>query len=76
MKQRFTASDEFIAWAQSLSGMLTKIKTEYGSAAEMAERPDWDNAKTDFALNLLRSLRVNLSKVEKELSDHAKGKFG
>jgi hypothetical protein len=56
--------------------MLTKLKTEYGTVSEMVERSDWDSAKTDFALSLLRSLRSNITKIEKELSVHVKGKFG
>ncbi len=76
MKQKFLASDKFIAWEQSLSGMLTTMKTEYGSISSMVERADWDGAKTDFALTLLRSLRSNITKLEKELSDHVNGKSG
>jgi hypothetical protein len=76
MSKPFPASDEFIVWAQSLSGMLTKMRTEYGSVSEMVERPDWDGAKTDLALKLLKTLRTNLTKVEKELTNHVSGKFG
>jgi hypothetical protein len=73
---RFKASDEFIAWAQSLSGMLTKIRTDYGGISKMVERPDWDENKTDIAVKLLNSLGVNVNKVKKELADHVSGKFG
>ena len=45
MTTQFTASDDFIVWAQSLSGMLTKMRTEYGSTQELLEHPDWDEAK-------------------------------
>jgi hypothetical protein len=76
MSKRYPASDEFIVWAQSLSGMLTKMRTEYGSVSEMVERSDWDEAKTDLALKLLKTLRTNLTKVEKELANHVNGKFG
>jgi hypothetical protein len=76
VSNRYPASDEFIVWAQSLSGMLTKMRTEYGSVAEMVEGPDWDEAKTDLALKLLKTLRTNLVKVEKELANHVNGKFG
>lgn len=74
--QRFPASDEFIVWAQSLSGMLTKMRTDYGSISEMVECPEWDEAKTDVALKLLRSLKFHLGKIEKELSSHVSGKLG
>lgn len=60
MKQRFPASDEYVVWAQSLSGMLTKIKTTYGSVSEMVEHPDWDESKTQFFL-LLGNLGFKLA---------------
>jgi hypothetical protein len=75
-RKQYPASDEFIVWAQSLSGMLTKMRTEYGSVSEMVERPEWDDAKTDLALKLLKTLRTNITKVEKELASHVNGKFG
>ena len=40
MKKKFPASDEYVVWAHSLSGMLTNIKTTYGSVGEMVEHPD------------------------------------
>lgn len=70
----FPASDEVLAWAQSLSGMLTKIKTEYGGISELVERPDWDDTKTPMMLTLLRGLRASISNAEAELTDHVKGK--
>lgn len=76
MGKSYPASDEFIVWAQSLSGMLTEMRTKYGGIAEMVERSDWDGAKTDLALKLLKTLRTNLTKVEKELANHVSGKFG
>jgi hypothetical protein len=76
MGKQYPASDEFIVWAQSLSGMLTKMRVEYGSISEMVERPDWNGAKTELALKLLKTLRTNLTKVEKELASHVSGKFG
>ena len=76
MANKFAASDELIVWAQSLSGMLTKIRTEYGGIAQMVERPDWDESKTDLALKLMKSLKINISRMEKELASHVSGKFG
>ena len=76
MAKQYPASDEFIVWAQSLSGMLTKLRTEYGSMAEMVECPQWDRARTDFALKLLKTLRTHVTKAEKELANHVKGQFG
>jgi hypothetical protein len=75
MPRKFAASDEFIAWAQSLSGMLTKLRTEYGSIAEMVEHPAWDEGKTEYAMSLVKSLRKHLSKMDTELSSHVEEKF-
>ncbi len=76
MKQQFPASDEFVVWAQSLSGMLTKIKTTYGSVSEMVEHPEWDEGKTRYFLQLVKGLRRHLVTVDKELSEHVSGKSG
>ena len=73
---RFPASDEFIVWAQSLSGMMTKIRTEYGSVSAMVEHPAWDEGKTEHALSLVKSLRTHLSKIDRELSNHVEEKLG
>jgi hypothetical protein len=75
-KQEFPASTEFILWAQSLSGLLTRLKTDYGQITEMVERPTWDEGKTTFALALIRSLRVDLAQLEEELSAHVEEKLG
>ncbi len=76
MTRKYKASDDFIAWAQSLSGMLTKIRTEFGSVSAMIEHPEWDESKTDNALFLIKSLRAHLSKIDRELSSHVQEKFG
>lgn len=73
---RFSASDEFMAWATSLSGMFTKIRTEYGSVAEMVESPEWDEGRTERALILIKSLHTQLAKIEKELTIHVNQKYG
>ena len=72
----FTASDSFISWAQSLSGLLTTIRTEYGSMPEMVESPAWDEGRTMVALNLVKSLGSQLAKVETELENHVNEKYG
>ena len=74
--RKFPASDEFIAWAQSLSGMLTKLRTEYGSVAEMVEHPAWDEGRTQYALSLIKSLHNHMAQIDAELSRHVKEKFG
>jgi hypothetical protein len=76
LPQRFPASDEYVVWAQSLSGMLTKLKTAYGSISEMVEHPEWDEGKTLHFLQLIKGLNRHLSAVDKELSEHVKGKGG
>ena len=74
--QKFEASDEFIVWAQSLSGMLTKMKTEYGGIAEMVEHRSWDEGKTNYALALIKSLHQHIAQLDAELSSHVDEKFG
>lgn len=73
---KFTASDQFIAWAHSLSGMLTKVRTKYGGVAEMVEHQMWDESQTEYALSLVRSLREQLAQIETELSSHVNEKSG
>jgi len=72
----FRASDEFIAWAQSLSGMLTNMRTEFGGMSEMVESSEWDDGRTRFALGLLESLNKQVSKITEELEIHVAEKFG
>lgn len=72
----YPASDDVIVWLQSLSGMLTRVHSEYGSFPEMVEHPDWDEGRTDLALQLIVNLREHLTKVEEELKSHVNRKFG
>ena len=74
--QKFVASDEFVVWAQSLSGMLTTMRTQYGSMAEMVEHRDWDEGKTQYAMVLIRSLHKHIAQIDRELSHHVEEKFG
>ncbi len=76
MNSKFKVSNDFIAWAQSLSGMLTTMRKEYGSMEEMVERADWDEGKTRFACSLIQNLHANLGEIEKELSRHVTDKYG
>jgi transcription termination factor NusB len=76
LRQRFPASDEYVVGAQSLSGMLTKIKTTYGSVSEMVEHAEWDEGQTRYFLQLIKGLHRHLAKVDKELSEHVSGKGG
>ncbi len=73
---RHVASDEFIVWLKSLSGMLTKIKTEYGGIAALVEHPKWDEGRTLHAARLFSALRQHLCSIDEELSDHVKDKYG
>ena len=76
MTKKYLASDEFIAWAQSLSGMLTKIRTTYGGAAEMIESPHWNESKTSLALALVASLKREIAELHAEMDCHVKEKLG
>ncbi len=73
--RRFPVSDQLIQWAQSLSGMLTTIKVQYGDISEMVEHPEWDESQTGYALSLLKSLRIHLSQLEEELTIHVEEKI-
>ena len=73
---KHAVSDEFIVWLESLSGMLTKIKTEYGGIASLVEHPDWDENRTMHAARLVRALRHHFHVIDEELADHVKEKFG
>ena len=53
MSQRRIASDEFMVWAESLSGMLTSLRASYGTAEEMLEHCDWNEGKTEYLLQLV-----------------------
>ncbi len=48
ISQRRIASDEFIVWAESLSRMLTSLRTSYGTTEDMLECPDWNEGKTEY----------------------------
>lgn len=76
MSRKFAASDEFIAWAQSLSGCLTTIRAKHGSIVDMVESPQWDEGKTQYALALIQSLHIHLSHLDSELTTHVHEKFG
>jgi hypothetical protein len=64
-------SDAFIVWAESLSGMLTTIKTRHGGIVSLIESDGWDDSRTEYAVQLVKSLSTHLRKVEKELSHYA-----
>lgn len=74
MGRRHLASDEFIVWAQSLSGMLTMLRTSYGSTVEMLEHPDWNDGKSEYLLQLVRCLHSDLRTLDEEMSEHVETK--
>lgn len=70
----FPASDEMVVWTESLVGMLTKMKTEYGGIEAMLERPDWDESKTEYVISLLGSLRRHVCQIHDEMVQHVSQK--
>jgi hypothetical protein len=70
MTQRHLASDEFTAWAQSMSGMLTRLRTSYGSTEEMLEHHDWNDGKSEYLLQLVKSLHSDLRTLDEEMSEY------
>jgi hypothetical protein len=74
MAQRHIASDEFLVWAESLSGMLTSLRTTYGTTEELLEHADWDEGKTEYLLRLVHCLRADLTALSEEMKEHVKTK--
>lgn len=72
--KRFEASDAFIRWAESVSGMLTTIKTKYGGVAKMLGDPLWDDSKSQYARKLVSALRDHISRISAEMHEHEQGK--
>ena len=70
----FSASDDLITWASSLSAMLTTIRTRYHSGAEMLESPEWDEARTLHALQMIHGIQSSLKQLESEMRDHVNDK--
>jgi hypothetical protein len=69
----FSVSDEFIQWAEGLSGLVAQIDVEYGGVAEMVENPKWDSSRSKYAAALLEGLRKDVARVAKELKSHVNG---
>lgn len=74
MSPRRIASDEFIVWAESLSGMLTSLRTSYGTIEEMLEHPDWDDSRTEYLLQLVQCLHSDLALLDEEMNEHVEAK--
>jgi hypothetical protein len=70
----YHVSDCYIRWAESLTGMLTTVKVEYGGVGQMLESPAWDEGKTDYAIRLTTALRDSVARIAKEMQDHVQGK--
>ena len=72
----YPASDAFVVWLQSISGMLTKMKAEYGSMPEMLECPGWDEGRTAHVAALVKALHGHIRRIDMEIAQHVKGKLG
>jgi hypothetical protein len=70
------ASDQFIAWLQSVSGMLTTIKNDYGSVEQLVEHPEWDESRTLLAHRLVNTLHLHIREIDEELTEHVSQKYG
>lgn len=73
-KLPYPLSAEFVQWAESVAGMLTKIETQHGGIYEMMERPQWDESATGYAIELVGDLMRHLGELHKEMSDHVSQK--
>jgi hypothetical protein len=67
---RHQISDEVVQWAESLSGMMTKIETVYGGVAAMLESSKWDESKTPYAMGLIAAISGHIQKIEREMHEH------
>ena len=74
--KKFAASDEFIAWATSLSGFLTTIKTKHGGGAELLKSAEWDEAQTMRAKALISALHKHIAQLDQEITTHVAEKYG
>ena len=69
----YAVSDEFIKWAEGLSGLIASINVEYGGIAEMLENPRWDSSRNNYAVALLDGLKKDVAQIAKELKSHVNG---
>jgi hypothetical protein len=67
----YPVSDEFITWAESLAGLLTKLETKYGGVHVMLEDAGWDQGRTQHAASLVADLAMHLERIRKEMVAHA-----
>lgn len=72
VKSAYPVSDDFIAWIESLSGLLTTVKTRHGGIVAMIEDSGWDDSRTGYALRLVQSLSRHMVRIEKEFESHVK----
>jgi hypothetical protein len=68
---RYSVSDEFVAWTESLAGGLTSLEKKHGSVASMIEDPKWDQGRTQYATDLISDLIVHLERIRREMVSHA-----
>jgi len=70
-KSEHPVSDEFLAWAESLAGLLTTLETKHGGASAMIESRGWDQGRTQYATALISDLIVHLERIRTEMVSHA-----
>ena len=70
---RHAVSDDFIKWAEGLTGLVAKVDSEYGGVAEMLEHPEWDASRKRYAVALLDGLRRDVAHLAKEVKAHVDG---
>lgn len=64
------ASDQILRWMESISGLLTFIRTQYGGVSELIEHPTWDESKNNYALAMAKSLKKEMAQLAEEFSEH------
>lgn len=71
----FVVSNEFILWAESLAGLLTKVDTTFGGVSKMLESPHWDKGRTNYAIEIIARLKGQIHKIHTEMSEHEEGRM-
>ena len=69
----FPLSDKVCNWMGSLGGIMTWIRTDHGSLAELIAETGWDSKKTKTIMRMIDAASRELIELNKEAKKHAKG---
>ncbi len=63
-------AQEIIRWIESVSGLMTHVRTAYGDVDSMLGSPEWDDSKTEYLLGLVKCVRCEIAEFAEELQGH------